>query len=120
GQTRGSCSKHSQDRPEVILDPWASACKKHSPHCLCQGRLAWSPCLLLRASPVLGALCRGPLLRQADDRGDLAGRGPERPGLVWGRGPAGLHGGRPHHVPSGQRLWPLPLRGALRQHLSWL
>lgn len=72
------------------------------------------------SGPLLGPLHRRLLLRETDDWEDSARRGTQRPGLVWGSGPAGLHGGGSHHFPSGQRLWLLPFGRPLQLQLPQL
>lgn len=57
------------------------------------------------------------VLCEGDHRCDPARRGPQRPGVVWSGGAAGLSAGGCHHDSSGQRVQLLLIRGPMQHKM---
>ncbi|XP_077623149.1 solute carrier family 52, riboflavin transporter, member 3 isoform X4 [Crocuta crocuta] len=102
---RGLQHGHGRDEP---LPPHAGPLGWRSPHC-----------------GLVGAVRRLSELRQGDAGRDPARPQPQRPLVVRGGGAAGLPPGRRAHVPAGQRVQALLIRGLLQPavlhlgHAAW-
>lgn len=66
----------------------------------------------------MGAVCSRSVLREGDHRADPARRGPRRPRVVRRGSAAGLPAGSRDHVPRGQRVQLLLLRGPVQHQMS--